>query len=107
MNWVAVLGYILGPGGLLGGAAAVLGGRRKSKGDAASQLNVSTLAWAEDLREDLDKAIGRIEALESKLRARDVLAHKHMPWDWHVYAALKLLGHPVEEPPPLIPADQH
>lgn len=107
MNWLNILGLIVGPGGLFGGGWAILSGRKKAKADVAAQLTTSTLAWAKDMGERLDQAEQRVDVLESKLRARDTAVIKHMPWDWHVYAALKRLGEPVEEPPPLLPVEQH
>lgn len=107
MNLLNIISLIIGPGGVLTGGWAILSGRKKAKADTAAQLTTSTLAWAEDMSERLDKATERIDVLETKLRARDSAVIKHMPWDWHVYQALKNLGQPVEEPPPLLPVEQH
>lgn len=104
---LALAGLILGPGGVLAGIGGAWWGRKKTKADVAVALNTSTLAWAKDLREDVSKMEARIDLLEAKLRARDAAVTKHMPWDWHVYQALRELGHPVEEPPPLLPVEQH
>lgn len=98
MNWLNIIGYIVGPGGLLTGGWAILSGRKKGRADAAAQLTTSTLAWAGEMQD-------RVDALEKAMRARDALAWKHMPWDMHVYSALRNLGQPVEEPPPLIPVE--
>lgn len=106
-TWLTVAGWIIGPGGFLTGTWAILSGRRKAKADVAAQLTTSTLSWAKDMSERLDKAEERVDVLEAKLRARDAAIIKHMPWDWHVAAALERLGQPVEAPPPLLPVEQH
>ncbi|HSL51993.1 MAG TPA: hypothetical protein VK878_23225 [Candidatus Deferrimicrobiaceae bacterium] len=107
MDALALAGLVLGPGGLLGGAGAAWWGRKKLKVDLATTLNASVLQWAEVLRADLAETEARVDNLEQKIRVRDELAVRHMPWDWRVYQSLLELGHPVEEPPPLLPAEQH
>jgi hypothetical protein len=113
VNWLTIVSLVVGPGGILAGGFTWLQGRRKSKVDNAVALNSSTLSYAAELRADLaerDKRdaelVQRVYILEQRLNARDAAVIKHMPWDWHVYRALNELGHPVEEPPPLLPVEQ-
>lgn len=114
MNWLAIVGGVVGPGGIAYGLITWLTGRRKGKVDNAVALNTSTLSYATELRKDLEERDkrdeqrdARIDTLEARLNAQAALAMRHMPWDWKVYRALADLGHPVDEPPPLLPVDQH
>lgn len=106
-TWLTIVGFIVGPGGLLYGLGTWAQGRRKGRVDNVVALNTSTLSYAAEMRQDLNAANTRLDALEARLNARDAAVLKHMPWDWKVYRALSDLGHPVDEPPPLLPVEQH
>lgn len=104
---LTIAGLVVGPGGILYGVITWLTSRRKIKVDSAVALNASTLSYAADLRADLDALNKRMDTLTARINARDTAVFKHMPWDWHVYRILKDLGYDIEEPPPLLPMEQH
>lgn len=103
-EWAIALASLVGGGGLVELARALLG-RRSQKVDNLAKLEQIATSMAEKATAAADKRVEDVERKVAELTERDarrlVLAAAHRQWDEQLVAQLGDLGVTVPPPPPL------
>jgi len=81
-----------------------------SRADAAKVLSQAAASIVTRLEQEIAELraenAAEVRSLRERLHRRDVLARNHVPWDRQVADALRRLGQPVSDPPPLMPNEE-
>jgi hypothetical protein len=113
-DWLSVSGYVIGSGGLLGGAVLLFKAKpeaRKLNAESAKVIVDAAAALVQGVEKDIAALRTKIEGLETRAEQRDVREHQqerlllvHERWDIEVATKLRDLGAAVADPPPMYPA---